>query len=152
MTSPVSIQDDSAVSPTSSEKGFSERVVRAGIGLTKLARSPSSGSLNSVLALVNDSTGAEQHFKVCTHCMNLLDAREKQKEKQFHKPIVCQFYEKMKLYMEETMQILAMYNKMSESLRYLILFLILRSYPIIIYNIYIYIIILSINAIILISV
>ncbi|XP_043485756.1 rabenosyn-5 [Polistes fuscatus] len=117
MTSPVSIQDDSAVSPTSSEKGFSERVVRAGIGLTKLARSPSSGSLNSVLALVNDSTGAEQHFKVCTHCMNLLDAREKQKEKQFHKPIVCQFYEKMKLYMEETMQILAMYNKMSESLR-----------------------------------
>ncbi|KAK2585898.1 hypothetical protein KPH14_010486 [Odynerus spinipes] len=116
MTSPVSIQDDSAVSPTS-EKTFSERVVRTGIGLTKLVRSPSSGSLNSVLALVNDSASAEQHFKVCIHCMNLLDAREKQKEKQFHKPIVCQFYEKMRSYMEETTQLLTMYNKMSESLR-----------------------------------
>lgn len=116
MTSPVSIQDDSAVSPTS-ERSFSERVMRTGIGLTKLVRSPSSGSLNSVLALVNDSTNAEQHFKVCMHCMNVLNAREKQKEKQFHKPIVCQFYEKMRSYMEETMQLLVMYNKMNESLR-----------------------------------
>nr|XP_050867754.1 rabenosyn-5 isoform X2 [Vespula vulgaris] len=117
MISPVSIQDDSAVSPTSSVKDFSKRVLNAGIGLTKLARSPSSSSLNSVLALVNDSTSTEQYFKICTHCMNLLDAKEKQKEKRFHKPIVCQFYQKMKSHMEETTQILAMYNKMSESLR-----------------------------------
>lgn len=117
MTSPVSVQDDSAIPPTS-ERAFSERIVRAGVGLTKLARSPSSGSLNSVLSLVNDPTGGEQHFRVCTHCMNLLDAREVQKAKQFEKPIVCQFYEKMRAYMEEATKHLAMYNKMWESLKY----------------------------------
>ncbi|XP_047369981.1 rabenosyn-5 [Vespa velutina] len=116
MTSPVSIQGDSVVPPTSSQKDFSERVLSADMGLTKLARSPSSGSLNSVLALINDSN-TEHHFKICTHCMNVLDAKERQKEKQFHKPIVCQFYQKMKSHMEETIQILAMYNKMNESLR-----------------------------------
>ncbi|KAF3423411.1 hypothetical protein E2986_03207 [Frieseomelitta varia] len=115
MTSPVSVQDDSAVSPTS-ERPISERIVRAGIGLTKLARSPSSGSLNSVLSLVNDSTGSEQHFRICTHCANLLDAREKQKAKHFDKPIVCQFYEKMRAYMKEASQHVKMYNKMWESL------------------------------------
>ncbi|CAL7938949.1 unnamed protein product [Xylocopa violacea] len=115
MTSPVSVQDDSAVSPTTA-RPISERLVRAGIGLTKLARSPSSGSLNSVLSLVNDSTGSEQHFRICTHCANLLDAREKQKAKHFDKPIVCQFYEKMRAYMEEASQHVKMYNKMWESL------------------------------------
>lgn len=123
MTSPASIQDDSVVSHASSVKDFSERVLSADMGFTKLARSPSSGSLNSVLALINDSASTEQHFKICTHCMNVLDAKERQKEKQFHKPIVCQFYQKMKSHMEETTQILAMYNKMSESLRYFILFI-----------------------------
>ncbi|XP_003698279.1 rabenosyn-5 [Apis florea] len=115
MTSPVSVQDDSAVSPTS-ERPISERIVRAGIGLTKLARSPSSGSLNSVLSLVNDSAGSEQQFRICTHCANLLDAREKQKAKHFDKPIVCQFYEKMRAYMKEASQYVKMYNKMWESL------------------------------------
>ncbi|XP_012217489.1 rabenosyn-5 [Linepithema humile] len=116
MTSPVSVQDDSALSPTS-ERTFPERIVRAGIGLTKLARSPSSGSLNSVLSLVNDPASGEQHFRVCTHCINLLDAREMQKAKQFDKPIVCEFYEKMREYMNEASQHLAMYNKMWESLK-----------------------------------
>ncbi|CAK9800806.1 Rbsn [Anthophora quadrimaculata] len=115
MTNPVSVQDDSAVSPTS-ERPITERIVRAGIGLTKLARSPSSGSLNSVLSLVNDSAGSEQHFRICTHCANLLDAREKQKAKHFDKPIVCQFYEKMRTYMQEASQYVKMYNKMWESL------------------------------------
>ncbi|EFN64699.1 Rabenosyn-5 [Camponotus floridanus] len=116
MTSPVSIQDDSALSSTS-ERALSERIVRAGIGLTKLARSPSNGSLNSVLSLVNDPASGEQHFRVCTHCINLLDAREMQKAKQFAKPIVCEFYEKMRGYMSEASQHLAMYNKMWESLQ-----------------------------------
>ncbi|XP_076644420.1 rabenosyn-5 [Halictus rubicundus] len=115
MTSPVSVQDDSAVSPTS-ERPISERLVRTGIGLTKLARSPSSGSLNSVLSLVNDSAAGEQHFRICMHCANLLDAREKQKAKHFDKPILCQFYEKMKAYMEEASQNIKMYTKMWESL------------------------------------
>ncbi|XP_071575526.1 rabenosyn-5 [Temnothorax nylanderi] len=116
MTSPVSIQDDSVLSPTS-ERAFTERVTRAGIGLTKLARSPSNGSLNSVLSLVNDPASGEQHFRVCTHCINLLDAREMQKAKQFDKPIICVFYEKMREYMNEASQYLAMYNKMWESLK-----------------------------------
>ncbi|XP_076231174.1 rabenosyn-5 [Calliopsis andreniformis] len=115
MTSPVSVQDDSAISPTS-ERPISERIVRAGIGLTKLARSPSSSSLNSVLSLVNDPAGSEQHFRICIHCANLLDAREKQKAKHFDKPIICQFYEKMRGYMEEASQHVKMYNKMWESL------------------------------------
>lgn len=117
MTSPVSVQDDSALSPTS-ERAFPERVIRAGIGFSKLARSPSNGSLNSVLSLVNDPASGEQHFRVCTHCINLLDAREMQKAKQFDKPIVCEFYDKMREYMNEASQHLAMYNKMWESLKY----------------------------------
>ncbi|XP_039308449.1 rabenosyn-5 [Solenopsis invicta] len=114
MTSPVSIQDDSAASPTS-ERLFSERVTRT--GFSKLARSPSNGSLNSILSLVNDSASSEQHFRICTHCINLLDAREIQKAKQFDKPIVCEFYEKMREYMSEASQHLEMYNKMWESLK-----------------------------------
>lgn len=117
MTSPVSVQDDSALSPIS-ERAFSDRIARAGTGFTKLARSPSNGSLNSILSLVNDPTSGEQHFRVCTHCINLLDAREIQKAKQFDKPIVCQFYEKMRSYMEEATQHSIMYSKMWESLKY----------------------------------
>lgn len=117
MTSPVSIQDDSVLSPTS-ERAFAERLTRAGIGLSKLARSPSNGSLNSVLSLVNDPASGEQNFRVCIHCINLLDAREMQKAKQFAKPIICEFYEKMREYMSEASQHLAMYNKMWESLKY----------------------------------
>ncbi|XP_014477035.1 PREDICTED: rabenosyn-5 [Dinoponera quadriceps] len=116
MTNPVSVQDDSAI-PPASERALSERIMRAGVGLTKLARSPSSGSLNSVLSLVNDPASGEQHFRVCMHCMNLLDAREMQKAKQFDKPIVCQFYEKMRDYMGEATKHLAMYNKMWKSLK-----------------------------------
>ncbi|KAL6440092.1 hypothetical protein ACFW04_003013 [Cataglyphis niger] len=115
MTSPVSVQDDSALSSTS-ERAFPERL-RSRIGLTKLARSPSNGSLNSILSLVNDSASSEQHFRICIHCINLLDAREMQKAKQFDKPIVCEFYEKMRGYMSEASQHLAMYNKMWESLQ-----------------------------------
>ncbi|XP_078033905.1 rabenosyn-5 [Augochlora pura] len=110
MTSPVSVQGDSAVSPTS------ERPISEGFGLTKLARSPSSSSLNSVLSLVNDSVSNEENFKICMYCANLLDAREKQKAKHFDKPILCQFYEKMKAYMEEASEHIEMYTKMWKSL------------------------------------
>ncbi|XP_011642338.1 rabenosyn-5 [Pogonomyrmex barbatus] len=115
MTSPVSVQDDSALSPTS-QRAFSERIVRAGIS-TKLPRSPSNSSLNSILSLVNDPTSGEQYFRICTHCINLLEAREMQKAKQFDKPIVCEFYEKMRECMNEASQYLTMYNKIWESLK-----------------------------------
>ncbi|KAK0167842.1 hypothetical protein PV327_001699 [Microctonus hyperodae] len=116
MTSPVSIQDDSAVSPTASESPLTGRIVRAGIGLTKLARSPSSGSLNSVLSLMNDPPSGEQHFRLCIHCKNLLDARERLKARQLTKPIVAKFYETMRTYMEEATKFMTMYLKMWESL------------------------------------
>jgi len=117
MTSPVSVQDDSALSPAT-EHAFPKKTLHARIGLPKLVRSPSSSSLNSVLSLVNDPTNGKQDFRVCTHCINLLDAREMQKAKQFDKPIVCEFYEKMRSYMSEASQYSAMYNKMWESLKY----------------------------------
>ncbi|EZA59564.1 hypothetical protein DMN91_011086 [Ooceraea biroi] len=116
MTSPVSVQDDSALSPTT-ERAFPEKTLRARVSLPKLVRSPSSGSLNSILSVVNDPANGEQHFRVCTHCINLLDAREMQKAKQFDKPIVCEFYEKMRSYMSEASQHAAMYTKMWESLK-----------------------------------
>ncbi|XP_020293826.1 rabenosyn-5 [Pseudomyrmex gracilis] len=116
MTSHVSVQDDSALS-SKSERVFPERIVRVGVGLTKLARSPSNGSLNSVLSLVNDPISGDQHFRVCNHCINLLDAREMQKARQFDKPIVCEFYEKMRGYMNEASQHSAMYKKMWESIK-----------------------------------
>lgn len=117
MTSPVSVQDDSAL-PPKSERVFPERIVRVGVGLTKLARSPSNGSLNSVLSLMNDPISGDQHLRVCNHCINLLDAREMQKARQFDKPIVCEFYEKMRGYMNEASQHSAMYKKMWESIKY----------------------------------
>ncbi|XP_034944042.1 rabenosyn-5 [Chelonus insularis] len=116
MTSPISVQDDSAVSPTVSDSPLTGRIVRAGIGLTKLARSPSSGSLNSVLSLMNDPASGEQHIRLCIHCKNLLDARERLKARQFSKPIITKFYETMRTYMEEAERFMTMYIKMWESL------------------------------------
>lgn len=109
------MQDDSALSPTS-ETRFADRFVKAGVGLTKLARSPSSGSLNSVLAIISDSAGSEQHFRVCQHCKSLLDAREKLKARQFDKPIIHQFYDKMRSQIQEADRFLEMYDKMWQSL------------------------------------
>ena len=116
MTSPVS-QDDSAISPTVPQSQLSGRFVRAGIGLTKLARSPSSGSLNSVFSLINDPASGEQNFRLCVHCKDLLDARERLKARQFVKPIVTKYYDEMRNYMEEATRYMSMYNKMWESLR-----------------------------------
>ncbi|XP_011311929.1 rabenosyn-5 isoform X1 [Fopius arisanus] len=115
MTSPVSVQDDSAVSPTAPESHLTGRILRAGIGLTKLARSPSSSSLNSVLSLVNDPASGEQHFRLCIHCKNLLEARQRLQARQFNKPIINKFYETMRTYMEEATKFMGMYQKMWES-------------------------------------
>ncbi|XP_008551264.1 rabenosyn-5 [Microplitis demolitor] len=115
MTSPTSV-DDSSISPTSSESPLTDRIIRAGIGLSKIARSPSSGSLNSILSLMNDRAGGEQYFRLCFHCKNLLDAREKLKVRHLSKPIISKFYETMRTYMEEAMRFMTMYNKMWESL------------------------------------
>lgn len=117
MVNPTLVQDDSAISPTSSGSPIAGRFVRAGIGLSKLARSPSSGSLNSVLSLMNDPSTGEQHFRLCVHCEELLSSRERLKERKLSKPIICQFYEKMRSYIDEANEHSVMYNKMCESLR-----------------------------------
>lgn len=117
MTSPVSVQDDSAVSPTVAESHLTGRILRAGIGLTKLARSPSSSSLNSVLSLMNDPASGEQHFRLCIHCKNLLEARQRLQARQFCRPIINKFYETMRSYMEEASKFMAMYQKMWESFK-----------------------------------
>ncbi|CAB0032995.1 unnamed protein product [Trichogramma brassicae] len=108
-------QDDSALSPTTENKSFTNRFVRTGIGLTKLVRSPSSGSLNTVLSMMSDSN-AEQFFRVCQHCMNLLDSQERLKARHFEKPIVYQYYEKMQSQIKDANKLLDTYHKMWQSL------------------------------------
>lgn len=117
MTSPASVQDDSALSPTTESTRFTDRLVQAGVGLTKLARSPSSSSLNSVLSLISDGgNNSDQFFRICDHCKNLLDARERLKARHFEKPIVHQFYEKMRTQIQEGNRFIDMYYKMWQSL------------------------------------
>lgn len=132
MTSPVS-QDDSAVSPTTPESQLSTKFVRAGIGLTKFARSPSSGSLNNVFSIINDPSGAEQNFRLCVHCKDLLDARERLKARHFMKPVMTRYYDEMRNSMEEATRFMTMYNKMWESIRLesndlLFIYLIIHSF------------------------
>ncbi|XP_011496703.1 PREDICTED: rabenosyn-5 [Ceratosolen solmsi marchali] len=116
MTSPASVQDDLALSPITESTRFTDRLVQAGIGLSKLARSPSSSSLNSVLLLISDSSNNEQHFRVCQYCKNLLDARERLKARHFEKPVVYQFYDKMHTQIQEANHFIEIYYKMWNSL------------------------------------
>ncbi|KAJ8683221.1 hypothetical protein QAD02_019013 [Eretmocerus hayati] len=116
MTSPASLQGDTALSPTTETYSFTDRLVQAGVGLTKLARSPSSGNMNNVFSIISDSSGSEQYFRVCHHCKNLLDARERLKARHFEKPVICQFYEKMSSQMQEANRFIEIYNKMWNSL------------------------------------
>jgi rabenosyn-5 len=116
MTSPASVQDDLALSPITESTRFTDRLVQAGVGLTKLARSPSSSSLNSVLLLISDSSNSEQCFRVCQYCKNLLDARERLKARHFEKPVVYQFYNKMHTQIQEANRFIEIYYKMWNSL------------------------------------
>lgn len=84
----------------------------------KLLKSPSSASVQSVLAL--DLTN-ESFFRLCTHCYKLLDIRQKLKEVRNQKPIICQFYEKLRNAINETDPLLVTYTKMFNSLRLVIL-------------------------------
>lgn len=80
-----------------------------------LQRSNSSSSLNSVLSLVDTFSG-EQNFRLCIHCKQLLVTREKLKESRTLKPIISQFYERLRSYQSEADQLAIMYNKMCQSL------------------------------------
>ncbi|XP_044004508.1 rabenosyn-5 isoform X2 [Aphidius gifuensis] len=80
---------------------------------------PTSEDDTSLLTTTRDSkltASGEQHFRLCIHCKDLLDARERLKLRQFTKPIVGKFYETMRTYMEEATRFLTMYMKMWQSL------------------------------------
>ncbi|XP_063234253.1 rabenosyn-5 isoform X2 [Bacillus rossius redtenbacheri] len=80
-----------------------------------LRRSNSNSSLNSMLSLVDTVTG-EQHFRLCVHCKQLLDAREQQNASRSMKPILSQFYDRLHSYMAEADHLAVQYLKMCESL------------------------------------
>ncbi|KAJ9580600.1 hypothetical protein L9F63_024215, partial [Diploptera punctata] len=80
-----------------------------------LERSNSNSSLNSVLSLV-DTVSGEQHFRLCIHCKQLLDTREKLKESRTLKPIISQFYERLRTYQSEADELTDLYIKMCQSL------------------------------------
>lgn len=79
-----------------------------------LLRSPSGTSVQSVLSL--DMT-SETFFRVCEHCYKLLDMRQKLKEVRNQKPIICQFYEKMRTSVDEINALYPSYIKIFKSLR-----------------------------------
>ncbi|KAK6627576.1 hypothetical protein RUM44_010054 [Polyplax serrata] len=78
-----------------------------------LLRSPSGTSVQSVLSL--DMT-SETFFRVCEHCYKLLDMRQKLKEVRNQKPIICQFYEKMRTSVDEINALYPSYIKIFKSL------------------------------------
>lgn len=118
MTSASTTPDNTnVVSPTTESLKFSDRLVQAGVGLTKLAQSPSANSLNNVLSVLSDSSNHEQNFRICQYCQNLLDARERLKARHYNKPIVHQLYEKLSEYMTKAQRRIDQYDNMWRSLR-----------------------------------
>jgi len=116
MTSPTfGLQDaaNSRMSSTLSSPASATISPHSNVGL--LRRSNSNSSLNSVLSLVDTKTG-EQHFRLCIHCKQLLDTREKVKESRMLKPIISQFYERLRSYQAEADELVVMYIKMCQSL------------------------------------
>ncbi|KDR16038.1 rabenosyn-5 [Zootermopsis nevadensis] len=116
MTNPAFGHQESGSTRISIAASFSPGAVSLptpNLGL--LRRSNSSTSLNSVLSLVDTITG-EQHFRLCIHCKQLLDTHEKLKESRTLKPIISQFYERLRSYQMEADQLAVMYNNMCQSL------------------------------------
>ncbi|KAL0279799.1 UNVERIFIED_CONTAM: hypothetical protein PYX00_001278 [Menopon gallinae] len=81
--------------------------------INKLLRSPSSASVQSVLAM---DTSNESFFRLCEHCDTLLTMRQNIKEVRNQKPIINQFYEKLSTSMNETGPLLKKYSKIYNSL------------------------------------
>ncbi|KAK7794790.1 hypothetical protein R5R35_004129 [Gryllus longicercus] len=96
-------------------EGASTSIVKNFPPFRPLGRSSSNNSLNSVLSLVDAKTG-EQHLRLCIHCKELLETREKLKETRNLKPIISQFYERLQLYITEVDQLCTLYCKMCQSL------------------------------------
>ncbi|XP_039286932.1 rabenosyn-5 isoform X2 [Nilaparvata lugens] len=59
---------------------------------------------------------SEMTLRVCSHCLSLLEGREKMKESRRCKPLICQLYEKLVECREQADEHAAMYIKMCNSL------------------------------------
>ncbi|XP_047000673.1 rabenosyn-5-like isoform X1 [Schistocerca americana] len=81
-----------------------------------LEHSSSVASLSSVKSFMDNMTG-EQNLRLCVHCKQLLEAREKLKENRSQKPIISQFYERLASYIKEADEMAEVYFKMCESLQ-----------------------------------
>jgi hypothetical protein len=75
------------------------------------------GSSSSLLSIMNSS--GDPHIRVCKDCKMLLNRRDQQIEDKQSKPILSQFYERMRQHMKEVEKLMPLYYQMSDSLRYL---------------------------------
>ncbi len=74
------------------------------------------GSSSSLLSIMNSS--GDPHIRVCKDCKMLLNRRDQQIEDKQSKPILSQFYERMRQHMKEVERLTPLYYQMSDSLRY----------------------------------
>ncbi|XP_014667891.1 PREDICTED: rabenosyn-5-like [Priapulus caudatus] len=81
------------------------------LGVSSLPRTGSSGSLNSMT-----NAEGEQHIRICTECRRLLDRRDQLIEQRTSKPIIVQFYERMKVAVDEVEKGVEVYTEMANSL------------------------------------
>ncbi|EEB18895.1 Rabenosyn-5, putative [Pediculus humanus corporis] len=107
------IETTSSSSSSSSGNSQNEFSTAKKLPVKALLRSPSGAAIQSVLAL---DLANETFFRVCEHCYKLLDVRQKIKDDSTQKPIICQFYEKMRGSVNEVNSQLPMYLKMFKSL------------------------------------
>jgi rabenosyn-5 len=73
------------------------------------------GSNTSLLSIINSSGDS---IRVCKDCKMLLNRRDQQIEDKQSKPIISQFYERMRQHMKEVERLTPLYYQMSDSLRY----------------------------------
>ncbi|KAJ1524846.1 hypothetical protein ONE63_009714 [Megalurothrips usitatus] len=104
-------------SPVSQVQAASE--FHGSTSLQQLKRSNSNSSLNSVMSLVE---GVHQKLdlglRVCKECLHLLECREALRESRAARPILLQFYERLRSYMQDASQFLPTYITMCNSLSY----------------------------------
>ncbi|XP_054163556.1 rabenosyn-5-like [Oppia nitens] len=72
------------------------------------------GSSSSLLSIVNQS--GEPHIRVCRDCKTLLARRDQQIEDNLAKPILAQFYDRMRQQLKDIERLTPLYYQMSDSL------------------------------------
>ena len=95
------------ISPTNLEQSSI-----AALPKTNLSRR---GSQSSLLSIVNSS--GDPHIRVCKECKILLNRRDQQIEDNISKPILTQFYDKMRENVKEIEKLAPLYFQMCDSFR-----------------------------------